>query len=379
MKKIFNITIAITCILLLAWTFRFQILEVYFKGQKNEARDAYFKQSPESKILNSQKKILEDIKILSTYPLFTNSQVGSNDAAPFLNSKVSWTIGSEKKKKALAIPDEVLELLSSKSDFNELTIDWEKFNLDFSFFQNIHQYDFWSYDTEEPFPKNLTNLKMEDIPQVDYFELINWSKLRVLHGRDHNELDQAIKDISHLAKLIMSNDNSMSNMAAIAVLKVAAKTIQNPEMTSKTIPIEHLEVAKRFFWAQESFLDLRLTPNAFGLFSETPVGLCSRINDTISSVISYRRLLDKELSTNLERLGNLITKTASTCRSSYARRAWADSEFKGFLDEENSPSGKITAQFGISVKDLENHPQLAASIGFLYISIASLDKMKDYE
>lgn len=378
MKKIFILILIIIGLLLLGWIFRAQLLELYFKKQKEEAKEAYFLQSPEAKIVNVQKKIEEDIKILSTYPLFKSLGTGTHDAASYLNPLVSWNLGLEKKKGTLTLPEELSELLRSKSDFNELTLDWTKWNLDFSFFQNSHQYDYWAYDNESPFTKNETNFKIDDIPQIEYSELIAWSKLRLIYGRDHNDLDQAIKDVTHLAKLVMSNENSSSSMASIALMNLAAKVMKTPEILTETIPVEHLTLAKRFFWANENFTDLRLSPKTFELFSESSVGLCSRINDALMANISYREFLGAELKQNFDRLNTLVKKTENKCRPSYIRRAWADSQFQGYFEDDNDPYGKLTKSLGISNKDLKNYPELSATMGFLYISISSLDKLKDY-
>ena len=379
MKKLFISLAVVSSILLIGWLFRFQLLEFYFEKQKNEAREAYFLNSPSELIIKSQQKIADDIKILSTYPIFTNTIPGDKDASVYLNSLVSWKLGSEIKKGSLNLPLELSEYLKSNSDINALKIDWSKWNLDFSFFNHIHQYDYWSYDNELPFVKNATNLNINNIPEVNYFELIEWSKLRILNGRDNQDLDQAIKDVTHLAKLVMSNENAVSSMAAISLLSIASKVIKNPESESETISLEHLKIAKRFFWANESFTDLRLTPESFTLFSETPVGLCSRINDTLMSTISYRQMLGVDLKMNFDRLNALIEKTENICRSSYIRRAWADANYRSHLENENNPYEQIASNFGIKSEDLVKYPQLSGAIGFLYISASSIDKLKEYQ
>ncbi len=380
MKKLFILFSTVVGLFLIAWFFRFQLLEYYFKKQKTISRDAYFLNSPEEKIVKTQKKIVEDIKILSNYPIFINSVQREDDASVFLNSLVSWKLGTEIKKGSLNLPLELSEYLKSVNDINELKIDWSKWNLDFSFFNTIHQYDFWSYDQELPFIKNATSIKFEDIPEVYYFELIEWSKLRIINGRDNQNLDQAIKDITHLAKLVMSNENSVSSMAAIAILNIASKINKNPEMKDgeEIISLEHLQTAKKFFWANESFTDLRLSPESFALFSENPVGLCSRINDTLLTTIGYRQWLGVELKLNFERLTNLVKKTEKLCRQSFIRRAWEDENYRATFEYGNNPYQEIVSIFDIKSEDLIKYPQLAGAIGFFTLSLNTIDKMKDY-
>jgi hypothetical protein len=96
-------------------------------------------------------QFLTDRKTLSEFDFFKPSR-GTQDAASYLNSRISWD--TEKfTKGSLALPDELLQEMKDKN-WHEKSLDFEKLNLDFSWMRELHQFDYWSMELDSPvYPK----------------------------------------------------------------------------------------------------------------------------------------------------------------------------------------------------------------------------------
>lgn len=387
--------IGIVIIFVCGWFMRFSIASKLLTTYNKEAVEKYITQSPETHLKKFLPTITKDAHVLSQYEIFTRGSKGKSDAAPALNPLIGWN-GNEGP---LTLSSDILKLKDNEN-FTVSKPDWKKLNLDFSWFKKLKDFDYWSFDEFGPMYSGNDKFKVFDFPIPNYHDLVLWSKLRLLYGRDHNDIANALIEVQHLAQLIMSNENLVSSMSTISLLKselifYKSLTENDQKKISKLIinkiPTEsELNIAKRFFFAQGHFTDLRLTNELFLKLSKLTPGLCPRVNSAIEQSIGYRRLLKGEMDDGYERINTLVKNSEKLCRNSFLRKAWVNPDYQGLFDKNTSifeavnfESKNKSTSSGVfkvaTIEQIERHPTLAHALVFSLLTMAQPSFLKEYE
>lgn len=381
------------------WLFRFQLATWWVRSAELKAQEKYQIRSPQPILQQHLDAIMEDAKVLSKSDLFNRGTRGTSDAAPFLNPKIPWELGGGEVSPAqLTLPPAVSEIANFNTNFMEARPDWKTLNLDFSWMQELRQFDTWSFDLHGPKFGSGEMYSLARAPVPSYSTLIVWSKLRLLKGREDGDVLSALQEVRQLGLLSLSSENLVGAMTALAILKNETRFLESlPEPTRAKVawsPLSHdeLDRAKRFLFAGASFVDARLSDEVFERLSRLTPGLCQRVQEGLYSALTFRRLMLEEQAAAYARFDKLVTDTNDSCRDSFLRRLWKDPKYPGIF-EENADLFSAVGALGedvenpkqalgplqVTLRDLESHPSLARSLGYMLLSVAEPNWLKHYE
>jgi hypothetical protein len=392
MKKFLYIVGGFFVFLICIWLLRFQIAGFFLSESTGKLEAKYRNMSPEPALTKYFAEITEDAKMLEKYPVFAATG-GQKDAAEFLNPIVSWSAQGEEISGKLRLSDEIKKKLLTAKKVAELNVDWKKINLDFSWFAKLHEYDHWNFDNSGPLYGKDKDYIISLAPIPDYVELTNWAELRLLKGRDDHDLATAFKDVEHLARLVFSNESLVSSMTTIALLGKIRRTYDSlDEKLKKGLPEpitrDFHQRAKRYFYAQGAFTDLRLSDETYKKLSIFPAAICQRINSAIESYIGLRNLMMSDFKTSFERINQLIAQTSPICRSGFLRQKWSDPKYNGmfkpgadiFLTVDPNSTVNRPAFFpATTIEDIEAHPKVARFLAYMLMSLSEPSWLRAYE
>ena len=250
-KKYVLPSIYIIAVLLVgAWLSRFQIMKFIYKEKWQD-------QSPLESIKKHEKVLMADREILKQYDIFKPS-IGSKDAGPYLNSRIHWEIGDIHHRGDLVLPDFVHKEMG-KDWINKKPL-FKKMGLKFDWMKELHKFDYWNPEENSPaYPEGKKYLTYS-YPIPSYKDLVSWSKLRLLYGRETGDMMSAFKDVRQITRLIFTNDHFVSTMVAISLLKLEGEI---HEGNWEIIPEDVLMRAKRHFRALPVLIDARLDDETF--------------------------------------------------------------------------------------------------------------------
>ena len=114
--------------------------------------------------------------------IFNLPSQGKVDAGPFLNPHFRHDpFENAVSNTKLKLSDETRALIKDFNNPSKIKTDWKKLNLDFSWFSDLHKYDYWDFygnlDSQKIKNRNFNNL-----PFPKSFDLMDWSRLRLLKG-----------------------------------------------------------------------------------------------------------------------------------------------------------------------------------------------------
>lgn len=394
-KNLLKILIFTFCLALgILWIFRFEFVSAILKESHYvaELKQTYLQNSPESELKKHISQIEEDANVLSQYSVFEKSTTGISDASAFLNPLFNWTDESAnnaknanlKLKGKLAIPDEVVSLMRASKNLGEIKVDWSKSKVDLSWFSKIHTFDHWSFDLFGPVYHDIAALQIEqpelksqafmviDLPLLESSDLVLWAKLRLLQGRDLNDLREAFRDVSHFARLVMTHENLVGTMTALAILNLetdhfnSLTKAEQKNVAVQIIPKVDLDRARRYFQAQSSFVDRRLSMEMFKRLSSLPLGLCQRVQEGIFNQIGLRRILKSENIESHNRFVDLVKQSSTVCRKSYLRSVFENWDYQGLFAEDQT----VIEHTGLTIKKAEHYPGIALALAYSLLSVS---------
>jgi hypothetical protein len=360
------------------WFSRFKILKIYFKSD-------WERSSSEPVLKEIEKVFMEDRQILSQYAIFKPSK-GTNDAGPFLNSQLHWEIGEIYHEGPLVLPP----LLH-----NELRTEWvekrplfKKMGLNFDWIKQLHQYDFWSPEENSPaYPVGFKYLP-DTYPVPTYSDLLVWAKLRLLYGKENKDIQNAFKDVRHLARLIGTNDYMISNAIMLNLLKIERQFYDSLSSEQKggwqVIPEEVQMRAKRHFKSLPGLVDIRFTDKMFQKITNTDVGICQMISQGLVTYILVRDLLKDEFPKKFERMNKLVKETqAKKCRKTIIHQIWEDPTWPSPIAEDQmvfgDTEGNVLFNDSFTWGELKKHYDQKVVVGYFLFTVAGPDFFSDYQ
>jgi hypothetical protein len=310
-KRLVVIAPIIGITILFGWILRFKIIKVYYREQ-------WKKSSPEDMIKKHEKAFLQDRAILSKYDVFKPSK-GTNDAGPYLNPMIHWEVGDIHHQGSLVLP-----LWLHK----EMNKDWvnkkplfKKMGLKFEWMKELQKYDYWNPEANSPaYPAGKKYLTYS-FPVPTYKDLVTWAKLRLLYGKETNDMQNAFKEVRHLTRLIWTNDYLVSSVIAVSMLRLEHEVHQG---NWEIIPEEDLMRAKRHFYALGNITDAHLSDETWDKMTDTTLGLCPMITEGLMAYISMRDLMKEELKTQYDRMDKLVKFGESKCRDNIVYQMYRD-------------------------------------------------------
>jgi hypothetical protein len=134
------------------------------------------------------------------------------DAAVYLGTRVDWEGG---RVGLLHLPASIVQRMQTppRNWVNFTNADYA--GLDFGWFKDLLEFDTWSLSGDGPL-KDADSLSFYEAPLPNFVTLQNWAKLRLIKGKNENDLPQASLEVRHLGDLIASNGTLLSEMIRAA-------------------------------------------------------------------------------------------------------------------------------------------------------------------
>ncbi|MFP5386237.1 MAG: hypothetical protein ACLGHN_09170 [Bacteriovoracia bacterium] len=360
MKKTFVTILTILIVLTsLLWLGRASIAKYYYMRE-------FFSGSPAKVIKANEKEFMEDREILTRYSLFYGSE-GVKDAGPYLNPMIRWEIGDVAHRGSLVLPDFV---------HKELEKDWvtkkplfKKMGLKFKWMEELLEYDFWSLEEGSPAYEEGKKYHTYSFPVPTYRDLITWSKLRYLYGKQTGKVRDALIEVRHLMRLIYTNDTIISSMVVLDLLKIENQfeEILTPKEIEdwKFVPHDHIMRAKRHFYSLPAAIDIRLPDETFEKMIKTTVGLCPMLAEGMMVYLTMRDLLKDELKYGFNRMDEAVKN--SNCRKTILHEMWNDPEWPAYpIDGQKFVIFDNTYSWDY----VKTRPTLKAALGFKQAALA---------
>jgi hypothetical protein len=141
----------------------------------------------------------------------------SADAATYLAVRVDWEDG---RVGLLHLPDALMARIRALPPGTWPTAlderDWR--GLDFSWFEDLAAFDHWTMSADGPM-KDQPSVDYATAPLPNYVSLQAWARLRLAKGLRDGQLEQASREVRHLADLISSSGALVSEMIRMVLLK----------------------------------------------------------------------------------------------------------------------------------------------------------------
>ncbi|MEW6434957.1 MAG: hypothetical protein AB1730_25940 [Myxococcota bacterium] len=138
------------------------------------------------------------------------------DAAVYMAGRADW---EDHRYGLLHLPD------SLTARMKDPPLAWRRFGpsdyagLDFSWMQEIAQFDHWSLSAQGPL-SNVDTIDHFTAPLPNYVTMQNWVRLRLVKARDEGDLSQASLEIHHLGDLIASSGTLIGEMIRAAFFNI---------------------------------------------------------------------------------------------------------------------------------------------------------------
>jgi len=360
MKKIPLLTLTALMVLSsLLWFNRFTLSKYWYMRK-------FFQASPAKMIKEKEAEFMQDREILARYEIFYPSN-GTKDAGPYLNPMVHWEIGDVAHRGSLVLPEFI---------HKEMNKDWvvkkprfKKMGINFSWMKELLKYDYWNPEENSPAYPEGKRYETYSLPVPSYDDLITWAKLRYLHGKETGDVQNALKEVRHLMRLIFTNDYLIASMVTLKMLQnenTFEEILTPKEMGGwKFIPEDHLMRAKRHIYSLPAAVDIRIPDVTFQKVIKTNVGLCPMLFEGMMGYLALRDFLKEELIYGYNRMDEAIQ--SANCRQTILHKMWRDPEWSSVdIDDPDKVAleGKEFMGQPVTWKEVARSPDLKASLGF---------------
>jgi hypothetical protein len=288
---------------------------------------------------------LKDQSDLTTIPLFTQQTSRIKDAGPFLNPKFPWNPGFNGADEVPVAGESIEVKHRFKDALMRYGKDWVSHNswfnaetFDFKIFEQLRSFDHWDLEVNSPIEKVGTTepyLNGIEIPIPDVTNLVVLSQLYLMKAVDTKQTLQTLKDVRHLATLLLSTENLNLEMTGLRLLdfeRVAHgyylknKLIKETEWQSLSATI--LSQATRAWPATAGYARLLTQDSTFKkVFHEIkPTGLCAALNSSVphdwllKPMLNPRVWPEPSFAKEYQRHEELIASAKSQCRLKYISR-----------------------------------------------------------
>jgi hypothetical protein len=277
-------------------------IKLYFSSEVDKKLDAKW-----SKILKLEKEI-EDLDLFKV--------------TRFKNGAEHFTKNFKISQNKISI--EIDESLKLKLKDNSYKINWADHNAPLEVFNGIREFDHLNFEVIPELKGNLNKLDLFDIihsNKLPLFKISEISRLRLLKGVDENDLENAIIEVRHLAKLISTLDNAVLTLTALVILKNENSFRDKNRDLFKNIKIERisqdkLSDASEFFQNIRSISDIRLSDEWFKKTTELKVGSCYGLNFASGIALLGKQYFEKIIPNNYNRLKLALIEKKNICANS---------------------------------------------------------------
>lgn len=288
---------------------------------------------------------LQDQTDLSTIALFTQQSTRTLNAGTFLNDKFPWNPGFNGQDE-VAASGTVIEVKHRYKDaLMRYGKDWVGHNswfntetFDFSIFEQLRKFDHWDIETNSPIEKvgaTEPYLNGIEIPIPDVTNLVVLSQLYLMKAVDVKNIQQALKDVRHLATLLLSTENLNLEMTGLRLLEFERVAhgyyVKHNLMNDKDwepLSASIISKATRAWPATAGYARILTQDSTFKkVFNEIkPIGLCAALNSSVPHDLLLKPMLSPRIwpevsfAKEYQRHEELVNNAKSHCRLKYVTR-----------------------------------------------------------
>lgn len=300
-----------------------------YEVRKNGER---IRQEYERELARILPAFLEDQKLAEALPVF--GPTGStHDAGPFLNPRIGWDGDRERiatwraaiaSTPLLSLDTALVERIPKEWWTADRSL-WS--GLDFSWMASLRAYDHWDVEHNSPWAEMAPHEWPNGFPLLH--EVTPWCRLRLAKGLAEGRLAEAVTDVEHLARLLLSTETLLGSAMALQQLVSVDRVLRALEERKQPV----LRSANRTDAAASKRL-WRATMAAPAFFRiETPgsyeevaqkirIGRCAALNEALHTAVVLKPLVADRNPGGVRRLEALLN-AETTCRLSRVRRDWA--------------------------------------------------------
>lgn len=276
---------------------------------------------------------LEDIRSWYRPP----TETPTRDAAPYLHPRMAWDGADDwlaevppDIRGSLALPHALRYGQFATPWTSTVLTDDMLEQLDFSWFEDIKQYDFW--ETTNAAPPSV-RVPLIDRPFMIYVQLAQWSAYRLLAGQQTGTLRKAIEDVRHLAYLLLTTEDYIAVVIAASIYEYAATAAQtfDPNGADVRPTVEQARRLRRATTASIVYLSHSVPRDLFERAASDAIGtpmLCVGATHASETAVPVATFLAETaaLGPGIDRVRSLATAPEHGCRWTMSRRFWAAAE-----------------------------------------------------
>ncbi len=203
------------------------------------------------------------------------------------------------------IPEAFLAELVSSKPLTQIALNWKQWRGQLDFFREARAFDHWSYE-----PTSTAD--------DEYRRLVLWCKLRLLHGRDHQDLRRAEEELTHFAQLLLTHETPQASGAVLAIFRSMLQIGVLPAGMQES----QVALFETYLAQLAKLSDLRLSDELFQRFADSEPLLCQRVYLALRSALEAQQLFVGDFAAQQRRLAELEVATRSRCRASQLRASW---------------------------------------------------------
>src|SRR3989339_271108 len=251
-------------------------------------------------------RYLEDQKELNSLSFMISKEKKNNANELFHN--ILPIFGDDSTNTRLLLPNKLNDILSEYENEswikNANNIDTS--GVDFSWLTDLHNYGYLDFKSEN----NQSSDIFGPVSMPEVYQLINFSRARLIRGIQTGDLVGALSDTRQIAIILYSSDITIYNLVALSLLEIENVVYQNfqNDLGNKwhTYKIEDIEKARRVIFLSSVALHLQ-TPNSIveKIFLESsPYKICTTlyaVHNSLDFELLASEHSDMFFKTNLEK------------------------------------------------------------------------------
>lgn len=295
---------------------------------------------------------LNDQGLLAEEPFFQVAEGGEN-AAPYLNFRLDWAPSTPSLVRQLSqnpprifLPEPIKEKLKLWGrHFPKFHPQIKYETVDLTWMSEVLGYDYWDLveksNAEEVFErKQAMSLYLTQTLAPQFEELVMLAKVRLMKGMWEGELEKAITETRHFAKLLYSTETLMGGLAAIGVLRAErsladylGKHIQTDTGGWSPMETKTLDRARRALLGFSAFPTVFTPPDSLRkvfLDPRASVGICPALAKgmlrglLVRPLLEPKTFLERDFSESFAALDEVVEKTAERCRLGHVKKLWQE-------------------------------------------------------
>lgn len=295
-----------------------------------------------------------DQRSLANLKLLTETSAVKSDAGRFLNLKLPW-IGLGPKTEPAVSEDVYLKWVRN---WMTAQIPPELSKTDVSWVPKIKEFDHWDLFQAGPNAKLIgeTPILINPfvVPMPDFSIVSQAAKLHLRHGLDNGQIESALADVRHLARLCYTTETLIGSMMTASLLKVERQAYDEAirrkmVVSARYEPISQDTLAKikTTLWVTAGFADHAAPDVMTRVFLDTtsrwPVGSCAALAETAQHVVLTTELVTKKYPLEVEMkeqagtLHRVFEASRPHCRLTFHRQLV--SRTKDYMDVMLGDSG----------------------------------------